>query len=213
MNHYERLGVPRTANAVEIREAYRSAARAAHPDRHGTASADRMARVNEAWRVLGDPARRRAYDDLLRATGADATGAAAGRSASASDRGGARPADAAVSQTTQAVVTGVPSRFPWRFLATMAVLGVAAVLVGSALTEPAEPGAPDGILRAGDCVAIALDADEVSCSGPHDALVEVLIPFDQTCPADTEAVRDRQGMGTACVVRVAPADVPAETVG
>jgi len=27
----------------------------------------------------------------------------------------------------------------------------------------------------------------------------VLVGFDMTCPSDTEAVRDRQGMGLACV--------------
>lgn len=208
MNHYERLGVPRTATAVEIREAYRRAARAAHPDRHGSASADRMAQVNEAWRVLGDPARRRVYDEVLDVgrshPGASTSGAAHG--GASADRDVHRP-----SAHERSAAAAVPSRFPWRFLLSMAVLGVLVVLVGAALTEPTEPGAPDGILRAGDCVAIDLDADEVACSAPHDAVVEVLIPFDQTCPADTEPIRDRQGMGVACVVRVAASDRPSST--
>ena len=57
---YERLGVASTATAAEIRTAYRRLARAAHPDHAG--SAREMAVLNEAWHVLGDPARRAAYD-------------------------------------------------------------------------------------------------------------------------------------------------------
>jgi hypothetical protein len=212
MNHYERLGVSRNATPAEIREAYRQAARAAHPDRHGVASSERMARVNEAWRVLGDPQRRSAYDDLLTATGADtmrsATGSAQGGASSSS-----RTNDHRAPTHPSPVATVAPARFPWRFLLSMAIVGVVAVLVGSALTEPGEPGVPDGILRTGDCVVIGLDADEVSCAGPHDAVVEALIPFDQTCPVDTEAVRDRQGMGTACVVRLAAGRQQPTTLG
>jgi curved DNA-binding protein CbpA len=62
--HYERLGVARSASAVEIRAAYRRLARRTHPDVNGS-GVDSMAAVNEAWRVLGDPARRAEYDALL----------------------------------------------------------------------------------------------------------------------------------------------------
>ncbi|MEY4874351.1 MAG: hypothetical protein RJB41_1053, partial [Actinomycetota bacterium] len=34
----------------------------------------------------------------------------------------------------------------------------------------------------------------------HYGVVRQLIGFDMTCPSDTEAIRDRQGMGQACVV-------------
>jgi hypothetical protein len=50
----------------------------------------------------------------------------------------------------------------------------------------------------------SLEAVEVLCSQPYDAVVRVLVPFDQQCPTGTESFRDRQGMGTACVERVAP---------
>jgi curved DNA-binding protein CbpA len=63
--HYERLGVPTTATAADIRSAYRELARQHHPDvANGSAAVD-MAAVNEAWRVLGDPERRAAYDATL----------------------------------------------------------------------------------------------------------------------------------------------------
>lgn len=67
--HYEELGVAPTATAAEIRAAYVALARKHHPDRLGgrsdaerTHAAARMARVNAAWTVLSDPARRAAYD-------------------------------------------------------------------------------------------------------------------------------------------------------
>jgi curved DNA-binding protein CbpA len=65
--HYQRLGVAPTAEAADIKAAYRALARRNHPDlMNGSGSSD-MAAVNEAWRVLGDPERRRAYDATLEA--------------------------------------------------------------------------------------------------------------------------------------------------
>jgi len=68
-NHYERLGVRRDATAAELRQAYRRKALDAHPDRRvdGSAAADVMAAINDAWDVLGDPTRRAEYDRLLSA--------------------------------------------------------------------------------------------------------------------------------------------------
>lgn len=67
MDHYRRLGVPLDATYDAIHEAYRGRARALHPDANGTGAEahaeDEMAAVNEAWYVLRDPERRRAYDN------------------------------------------------------------------------------------------------------------------------------------------------------
>jgi curved DNA-binding protein CbpA len=63
--HYERLGVARSASATEIRTAYRALARRTHPDVNESGVDASMAAVNEAWRVLGDPDRRAAYDASL----------------------------------------------------------------------------------------------------------------------------------------------------
>ena len=192
MTHYERLGVRSTATATEIRDAYRTAARRAHPDRHGEASSARMATLNEAYRVLRDPVRRREYDDDLRG----ATSAAR-----SPDAPRATVDDAWTEREVQQVYE--PARFPWRFMLGLATVGIAIVMIGVVLYE-APPAAPvDNILRPGDCVrlSVTLEAAETTCSGPHDATVRVLVPFDQTCPVDTEPFRDRQGMGTACVVR------------
>jgi curved DNA-binding protein CbpA len=63
--YYDRLGVAPTATAADIRSAYRDLARALHPDRANGSPSPRMAAVNEAWSVLGDPARRAEYDATL----------------------------------------------------------------------------------------------------------------------------------------------------
>lgn len=70
---YDLLDVSPGATAAEVRKAYLALARAHHPDFHtSTGEAARLAneremqRINEAWAVLGDDDRRRAYDDDLR---------------------------------------------------------------------------------------------------------------------------------------------------
>jgi curved DNA-binding protein CbpA len=64
---YQLLGVPRGASREEIALAWRRRARDEHPDAR-PADADALGRFRalaEAWRVLGDPARRAAYDHVL----------------------------------------------------------------------------------------------------------------------------------------------------
>jgi len=64
---YAVLGVSPTASAEEIRQAYRTQARECHPDaRPGDPSAAAQFKIiNEAYRVLGTPQLRRAYDSAL----------------------------------------------------------------------------------------------------------------------------------------------------
>jgi hypothetical protein len=58
------LGVARDATTEEIRRAWVARARVLHPDAGGDDDA-RMREVNDAWRVLRDPARRLAHDREL----------------------------------------------------------------------------------------------------------------------------------------------------
>jgi curved DNA-binding protein CbpA len=60
---YRILGVSPKANSSEIKSAYRRLARRCHPDVSASpdANAD-FARINEAYHILTDPARRAAYD-------------------------------------------------------------------------------------------------------------------------------------------------------
>ncbi|HEV2809728.1 MAG TPA: DnaJ domain-containing protein [Acidimicrobiales bacterium] len=69
MTHYEVLGIDDRAPAAEVRRAYVRLARRHHPDFFSRADAPTRAEaercmraINEAWEVLGDPARRMAYD-------------------------------------------------------------------------------------------------------------------------------------------------------
>jgi curved DNA-binding protein CbpA len=64
---YRLLGVAREASREEIAQAWRRRARDEHPDARpaDADAAGRFRAVAEAWRVLGDPARRAAYDRAL----------------------------------------------------------------------------------------------------------------------------------------------------
>jgi curved DNA-binding protein CbpA len=70
-DYYAALGVDRNATDIEVRSAYIKLVKLSHPDRLGTspdpsawkAANDQLARYNEAFFVLGDPVRRKQYDD------------------------------------------------------------------------------------------------------------------------------------------------------
>jgi curved DNA-binding protein CbpA len=65
------LGVPRDSSREEIAQAGRRRARDEHPDARprDAASPGRFRALAAAWQVLGDPARRAAYDRALPARG------------------------------------------------------------------------------------------------------------------------------------------------
>src|SRR5690242_18901650 len=62
-NHYEALGLPTTATAEQIKRKYRELARRYHPDVNPSSEAtQKIVSINQAYRILGDPERRAAYD-------------------------------------------------------------------------------------------------------------------------------------------------------
>lgn len=64
-DYYQTLGVSRDADTATIKKAYRRKAREFHPDRNDAAGAeDKFKQVQEAWEVLQDADKRRAYDEL-----------------------------------------------------------------------------------------------------------------------------------------------------
>ena len=182
MTHYEVLGVRREASTAQVRAAFRRLVRAHHPDTSALGSAEALAPINEAWRVLGDPALRREYDRWL----AD------------DDVYVDVEQDPAPSPT---LVPPPPSSFPWRFLAGMAAVGIGIVLLGVFTYKPSKPGPPDNVLEVGSCVVIGDngDASEVNCDADHDGVVEGLLVANELCPVGLEPHRDSQGLGVACI--------------
>jgi curved DNA-binding protein len=63
-DHYQTLGVPRTASADEIHKAYRDLARKYHPDLHpdDASAKEKFKKVQAAFDVLKDPSKREMYD-------------------------------------------------------------------------------------------------------------------------------------------------------
>ena len=63
-DYYEILGVARDANKAEVKTAFRGLARELHPDvnDHDPEAEEKFKEAAEAYEVLSDPERRRAYD-------------------------------------------------------------------------------------------------------------------------------------------------------
>ena len=93
--HYDNLKVSPRADPEVIRAAYRALAQKWHPDKHPPERKARCERVmhliNDAYRVLSDPATRARYDESLAAQRADATAGRAHASGDTRAAAGAHP--------------------------------------------------------------------------------------------------------------------------
>jgi molecular chaperone DnaJ len=200
--HYDVLGVAPDAPAPVIREAYRALARQHHPDRVAAAEGPSpaapdhgMARINEAYRVLGDPGRRAVYDRSL------AGGSVPRAGSDDVDRAEtATIIDEAPGRPTALDPSG-PARVPWKLMLVAGLVGSVLVLISAALADSPADEVPDGIIRTDSCVTIEPngDAREVACTGEDDIVVELLLPTEAECPVGLEAHRDRLGLGIACI--------------
>jgi DnaJ-class molecular chaperone len=66
-DHYASLGLNSAATLSDIKKAFRQRASAFHPDRNSAAdAAQKFREVQEAYDVLSDDEKRRAYDDNRR---------------------------------------------------------------------------------------------------------------------------------------------------
>ena len=86
-DYYEILGVSKTASQDDIKKAYRKLAMKYHPDKNpdDKVSEEKFKAVAEAYSVLGDPDKRKKYDNLGFYYNDSGTGAGHGASGGFSD--------------------------------------------------------------------------------------------------------------------------------
>lgn len=193
-----------------MRLAYRALARRLHPDRLGDASRAeralaerRMREINEAWRVLGDAARRRDYDRSRLRT-------------STADRRAARPGPVArpVGLATQddddlvdvlppmtALTAGVMRHLPW--VAILVVLGGIFIATAYASTANKDPATTSHRpVAVGRCIDLAAgpSVHQVPCGGPHDFQVVDRVADSSECQAPATARRFETDGSWDCLV-------------
>jgi DnaJ-class molecular chaperone len=73
-DYYQILGIDQKASPRQIKDSFRKLAFKYHPDRNreNPTAAEKMKRVNEAYAVLSDPAKRREYDAMRHQFGSSA---------------------------------------------------------------------------------------------------------------------------------------------
>lgn len=194
-SHYDVLGVDATASSEDIRTAFRRRAREVHPDRHPRTQAPgsdddgssrepehAMRELNEAWRVLGDPGRRRAYDQALLA--GRPVGSAPRRSADDLDdrpyfHAAAGPGDIGV-----ALARGLP----WAAaLVVLVGIFVFTAFAGGSDSEDEVSGSD----LVGACVRLERGGvvTTVPCDEPNSGRVDLVAVRSSLCPESSSSAR------------------------
>jgi hypothetical protein len=185
--HYATLGVREGADPEAVRRAYLDLARRLHPDRWVDAGPDeraemdrRMRAVNEAWRVLGNPARRLAYDvERREADRASRVAPPAG----VGDRYAFSTGDLFEEDVADPdLLTRLVRALPW-ILLVGSLLGIF-VISAYATSDDGEP--PTGPVGEGCIVAVAGVATESPCDAPGARRVVLEVEQVGQCPAGTE---------------------------
>lgn len=196
--HYERLGLEPDANPQQIKQAYRTLARMMHPDVVGTDQvrrADAMSELNEAFRILRDPERRRRYDASLRGE-VLAPETPAGEVAE-------RP-EWLVDETPEPMVfTRLPRVFVVGVLGAALLILFIISLFAFTSNDPVKGIDPvDGVVAVGSCVAVGAvggQVGETSCDGLEEGTVTALVGFDQDCPTGTITFQSQSVSTKVCV--------------
>jgi hypothetical protein len=156
-----------------------------------------MAAVNEAWRVLGDPARRANYDASLRPTAVAVGGAAAATTVRA-------PARAEEEEGRSFLAVALP------WILVLAVLGGIFLFTayargglggGDGTTVPGE--SVDGVIGIGSCIVLdsRARAVEADCGGPHLGVTRAIVAAQAPCPLGTEGFYSLDGVRLICISR------------
>lgn len=185
--HYEVLGIAQTAGPDDVRRAYHELARRLHPDRlldvtpaELARAGGRMRDVNEAWRVLREPASRASYDrSLLPARSAPAV--------EVDMRAGGEGDDDLVDV---APIGGfearVVSSLPWVLLigVLFAIFVFTAYAAGGSHRAPSVQPAADVV---GTCVGSmpAAVTTSVPCGDPGARTIVTIVGGTERCPDDT----------------------------
>lgn len=187
-SHYETLGVADGAEPDDVRRAYLDLARRLHPDRwidastaERAAAERRMQEVNEAWRVLGNAARRLAYDTGRRRTRPAAAGPFPGASFSSGDLfvDDDAPPD---------LVSRVVRFLPWGLV--LVALGAIFVFTAYATNDPATVSC---VRRDGGT------ATSVPCDAPGARPVEFRVGDVSMCPDATEPFQPADSQQALCL--------------
>jgi hypothetical protein len=155
-----------------------------------------MAAVNEAWRVLGDPGRRRQYD-RAQAARATAPSAPAPRVAPIPE-----PEETFSDHTDDAVSRAMRSA---PLIAILVVLLMIFVVTAFAArgAHSARDGTtqPNGLVEVGSCVLVETGQPvaPVPCTQPHDGRAAAVVPLDLSCPANTDYYVAPGGRARVCV--------------
>jgi molecular chaperone DnaJ len=199
ITHYERIGVSPDASRDQIRAAYRRLARRHHPDAH-EGDNNQMAALNEAWRVLNDPARRAMYDASLRT---------AARPAAATPAPEPDDLDDDFDDDERPIVGHRRGGFPLPLVLVVALFAMIFVITAYAYQRSGTVNGPaptipvDGVIQIGSCVHIGDDAvaRETPCGAPYSGVVVAFIARDGRCPPSTEGFRDPTSDGWVCIRR------------
>ena len=184
-SHYETLGVAEGAAPDDVRRAYLDLARRLHPDRWSDASPDerahaerRMQEINEAWRVLGNPGRRLAYDTTRRPTQTRVATAVPFPSG-----------DLFVDEAPPDAVSRVIRALPW----ALVLFALGAIFVFTAYATGDPDGGPTCVQPNGAA------APPVPCGTTGARVIELRVPDAGMCPPGTEPFQPAGGTDALCL--------------
>jgi curved DNA-binding protein CbpA len=163
-----------------------------------------MAAINEAWEVLGDPARRAAYDASLRASVPSPSGGPVARPSEPDDEDD----DVDLAEDGHARwAIGLPWILVLGVLAVIFVFTAFAARFGGDGDSPTPSGPRgeliDGLVEVGSCIRLddAARAVEVSCAAAHVGIVRAVAAAAAPCPLHTEGFYDQSGSKLICIAR------------